>query len=309
MILGWLLIVAVAAGAASSSPQTHPRVVAAIDSSSVTVGDPILLTLTIESGHFEKFDIEKAFRSLDPFSPRPLIPNDDQDGSVSLNSPRFELRLFQVGEYQIPPLPVTFIAASGDTATFYSHPLEIEVVSVRADGEIAPSDIRPPREVAGGIPLWLAGALVAAVAIGTVGLVYWLSRRDRGTPEPEPEPPVDFAAEFVRIAGMGLLEKGETKHFYSLLSENLRRFLRNALEVETMERTTDEIVADLRAHPAVDQGALGNVEEFLRTADLVKFAKYAPALSGARRVPQAGVSIVSKVESAVSPPAEGAVTG
>ena len=309
MIVGWLLIAAVAAGEASSSPQARPHVSAAIDSTSVTVGDPILLTLAIESGRFEKFDLENAIQLLNPFSPRPYIPDDDQAGSVSLVSTRFELRLFQVGEYQIPALPVTFIAASGDTAISYSHPIDLEVVSVRADGEIAPSDIRPPREVAGGIPLWLAGVLVAAAIMGMVGLVYWLSNRARRTTESDPEPPVDFAAEFVRIAGMGLLEKGETKQFYSLLAENLRRFLHIALEVETRERTTDEILADLRAHPSVDPGAWGNVENFLRTADLVKFAKYAPALGSARRVPEAGVSIVSQVESAVSPPMDGVATG
>jgi hypothetical protein len=301
MIVGWLLIVAASIGEASSSPQTQTRVIAAIDSSSVTVGDPILLTLSFELGRFEKFDLENAVRLLEPFSPRPLPTPNDEDGRSWPISARFELRLFRVGEYQIPALPVTYIAASGDTATFSSQPIDLEVVSVREDGEIVPSDIRPPREISGGIPLWLAGALVAGTAIGIVGLVYWLSTRSRGTPEPDPEPPVDFAAEFVRIAGMGLLAKGETKQFYSLLADNLRRFLHITLEVETMERTTDEIVADLRAHPAVDQRALGNVEDFLRTADLVKFAKYAPATSSALRVPQAGVSIVSEMESALSP--------
>ena len=309
MIVGWLLIAAAAAGSASSSPRAQPRVAAAIDSSLVTVGDPIILTLAIESGRFKKFDIERAIRLLRPFSPRPLIPRDDQAASVSQGSPRFELRLFKVGEYQIPALPVTFIAASGDTATHYSLPIDLEVASVQARGEIVPSDIRPPREIAGGIPLWLAGALVAAIAIGIAGLVYWISNRRGETFESEFEPPVDFAAEFIRIAGMGLLEQGETKQFYSLLSENLRRFLHAALEVDTMERTTDEIVADLRDHPAMDQGSLGNVEDFLRTADLVKFAKYAPELSSGRRVPEAGVSIVSQVESAISPPAKGVATG
>ena len=108
---------------------------------------------------------------------------------------------------------------------------------------------------------------------------------------------------------MGLLEKGETKEFYSLLADNLRRFLHIALAVETMERTTDEIVSDLRTHPSVDPGALRNAEDFLRAADLVKFAKYAPALSNARRAPQAGVSIVSEMEAAVSPPGEAVATG
>ena len=116
------------------------------------------------------------------------------------------------------------------------------------------------------------------VAIGLLALVLcalggvWLWRRRTRTPEPMPPPePIDYAAEFARIAESGLLERGEFKTYYSLLSENLRRFLEESVEIEAMEQTTAEL-ADALQEAEVDTALRQQIIDYLGAADLVKFA-------------------------------------
>jgi len=175
-------------------------------------------------------------------------------------------------------------------------PVDIQVVGVRSQGDSLLRDIKPPVRVGGGIPLWA----VVAVVICVVGLIgagtyWWMMHRDRPVPVAAPPPPIDHAAEFVRIAGLGLLERGEYKQYYALLADNLRGYLELRLGVEAMELTTAEIVDQLRAK---DLGwtLIGGVESFLGTADLVKFAKMVPDMDHARRAPEAGVALVQRID-------------
>ena len=81
----------------------------------------------------------------------------------------------------------------------------------------------------------------------------------------------------MRIAESGLLEHGDFKTYYSLLSENLRRFLEESLAIEAMEQTTSEL-ADALQEGEVDTALREQVIDYLAAADLVKFARFHPAL-------------------------------
>ena len=144
------------------------------------------------------------------------------------------------------------------------------------------------------------------VAIGLLALVLcalggiWLWRRRTRIPEPLPPPePIDYAAEFARIAESGLLERGDFKTYYSLLSENLRRFLEESLAIEAMEQTTSEL-ADALQEGEVDTALREQVIDYLAAADLVKFARFHPALDEARRAPDGGLAILRAIEEAVA---------
>ena len=128
----------------------------------------------------------------------------------------------------------------------------------------------------------------------------WLWRRRTRTPEPPPPPePIDYAAEFARIAESGLLERGEFKTYYSLLSENLRRFLEESLAIEAMEQTTSEL-ADALQGAEVEGAIRQQIIDYLGVADLVKFARFHPALDAARRAPDDGLAILRAIEEAVA---------
>ena len=277
-----------------------PRAEAALDTATVRVGDPIRLTLTLHhdaTARPETPDLPQIFRD---FSPRCAGWNQREVATEFELAQECELRLYELGLHEVPAVAVPFVTAAGDTLLRATQPLAIEVISARSEGEDQLRDIKPPVLISGGVPLWVV------VAIGLLALVLcalggvWLWRRRTRTPEPPPPPePIDYAAEFARIAESGLLERGEFKTYYSLLSENLRRFLEESLAIEAMEQTTSEL-ADALQEGEVDTALRQQIIDYLGAADLVKFARFHPALDEARRAPDGGLAILRAIEEAVA---------
>lgn len=71
------------------------------------------------------------------------------------------------------------------------------------------------------------------------------------------------------------IDKGAYKKYYSELSEIIRRYLENRYNILALESTTDEIMDDLKSL-VYQSDSLKELEQFLRTSDLVKFAKAIP---------------------------------
>ena len=277
-----------------------PRAEAALDTATARVGDPIRLTLTLHhdaTARPEAPDLPQIFRD---FSPRCAGWNQREVATEFELAQECELRLYELGLHEVPAVAVPFVTAAGDTLLRATQPLAIEVISARSEGEDQLRDIKPPVLISGGVPLWVVVAIgLLALALCVLGGV-WLWRRRTRTPEPPPPPePIDYAAEFARIAESGLLERGEFKTYYSLLSENLRRFLEESLAIEAMEQTTSEL-ADALQEGEVDTALRQQIIDYLGAADLVKFARFHPALDEARRAPDGGLAILRAIEEAVA---------
>jgi hypothetical protein len=274
-----------------------PAVEVQVDTTMVRLGDPVQLTVQLRHRRETLPELPELEEWLEDFTLRPGGRSDlpEVDG-VQETVHRFELRRYELGTQRIPTLEVNFIQAAGDTLVRASQPLDIEVVSARTEDDQELRDIKPPVVVPGGIPLWLAVLLVGAVLILIGGGIFWaLRRRGKGEEEEPLSDPVDHAAEFIRIAGMGLLEEGNFKRFYSLLADNLRRFLEQSLEVEAMEQTTGEIATSLKRIELGDD-LIREAEEYLSFADLVKFARLVPELDRARRAPEGGLAILRAID-------------
>ncbi len=277
-----------------------PRVEAALDTAAARVGDPIRLTLTLHHDATARPEAPDLSQILGDFAPRCADWHQREVATEFELAQECELRLYELGRHDVPAVAVPFVTAAGDTLLRATQPLAIEVISARGEGEDQLRDIKPPVLISGGVPLWVVVAIgLLALALCALGGV-WLWRRRTRTPEPPPPPePIDYAAEFARIAESGLLERGEFKTYYSLLSENLRRFLEESLAVEAMEQTTSELADALRG-AEVDTALRQQIIDYLAAADLVKFARFHPALDEARRAPDGGLAILRAIEEAVA---------
>ena len=298
MYLGGLLaaLVVLAEGLHAQAP----RVEAALDTAAARVGDPIRLTLTLHHDATVRPEAPDLPQILRDFSPRCAGWHQREVATGVELAQECELRLYELGLHEVPAVAVPFVSAAGDTLLRATQPLAIEVISARGEGEDQLRDIKPPVLISGGVPLWVVVAIgLLALALCALGGIWFWRRRTR-SPEPPPPPePIDYAAEFARIAESGLLERGEFKTYYSLLSENLRRFLEESLAIEAMEQTTSELENALQG-AEVDDSLRQQIIDYLAAADLVKFARFHPALDAARRAPDAGIAILRAIEEAVA---------
>lgn len=199
------------------------------------------------------------------------------------------------GDHEIPAIPVGIRTGGGDLAQIETPPTSVRVVSsLPADDEEAAADLRdihdlrgpflhevPPRW--GVIGLWTLAAIVLALA------VWWLWRRRRGAAEepvvPLPPAAVEAEAALARLANSGLLAAGEVVRFYERLAGIMKRYAGRRFGAAWAERTTGEILHDLRARRLGGaEAALPLLAGVLLEADLAKFSDrpFRPAAAEAR---------------------------
>ena len=274
-----------------------PTVALEADSLVVRLGDPIGLRLRLQ--------YEEGTSPAPPASPvvaarsrlQPgRVEGPVAEGGVHTLTYHYELRLYEPGVHRVEAPAVAFATGAGDSLWRQASALETEVAGVREAGDEVLRDIKAPLPSTGGIPVWVLATVAAAVAVLGVWLVkWWLDRRAHEDGAPPPVP-VNYPAEFSRIAAMGLLERGAYKTYYSLLSEVLRRFLEDRLGMEAMERTTPEIAAGLACLEVVGPDLARRAVAFLEAADLVKFACASPTLVEARAAAEEGKATVQAVD-------------
>lgn len=173
----------------------------------------------------------------------------------------------------VPPVPFDFVSPEGDTLRAWSDGFDVAIKRIAA----ASKDVRPLKsqwEVPPDYAKWTAVALAALALVA--GLVWWIRRRRKRAvwEAPAVRLPPDYVAfaELERIAGLGLVERGEFKSYYTLVADAVRRYLGERFRVESMDRTTYELL-DVLVHRG---NRIDGLEAFLSEADLVKFAKFRP---------------------------------
>jgi hypothetical protein len=287
------------ATAAPSAPDPDaPTVTARVDKPEVHVGDPINLTITAIGRRGIAVNLPSTI-ALDPFSvlDRKETEQDLGDGKMRRD---FTLSVagYEPGEVEIPGVEVTYLGRAGEVRTAKTSPTPIKIASVIAnEPEPALKEIAPPVRVwqPDLLLVYIAGGLAAAI-VGAL-LTWLVVRRLRGRallrPGPPPRPAHEIALERLdRLGTYGFLENADNRPFYFAVSEVIREYLGARFGFDSLELTTDELMAELR-RSASRELVLGEIEGWLSGCDLVKFAKISPSASESRGTLETAILIVS----------------
>jgi hypothetical protein len=191
-----------------------------------------------------------------------------------------ELTSFDTGFWAVPPF--RFIV-NGDPLDTRALLLEVRTVEVdTAQGLRAIKDIHVlPFSLGYWLRehvLWIVGGVVVLVAL--VALVLFLRRKPRVTMPAAPA--VVLPLKDRTLAALRALEtervwqQGDHKGYHSRLTDVLRGYIEERYRVPALESTTDELLKELRVS-ALSTDHRGQLENMLRLADMVKFAKALPA--------------------------------
>jgi hypothetical protein len=107
--------------------------------------------------------------------------------------------------------------------------------------------------------------------------------------------------ELERLLASGLLREGKLKEFHVELAEIIKRYLAGRFQIETLERTSEEVLDEMKK-ARVGTAATGLVREFLSETDLVKFAKYLPREDEVRASVDKAYRLVDQTKLALSAP-------
>jgi hypothetical protein len=268
-----ILLVAVEAGA------QEPQLRASVDSSEYKIGEWVWVRVTAEVPSGISSLVPAVKDSLGSFE---LLSVDEVPDGKAERVWNFKLIAFDSGTVFVPPIPFSYTVA-GDTVQRQAVTnmvfLTIHGVSVDPQGEL--KDIKPPLDA----PWKFEDFLPYLIALVLLALAVWAYRyyqkkkRERELAYVPPKPVIPPAT--VALAALRALEdkklwqQGKVKEYYSEATEIIRRFLEDQYRILALESTSDEIMQQLKPVPEA-QSLLKQFRSFLTTADLVKFAKYAP---------------------------------
>ena len=304
----WAVALAVYAtvSALAAPLAAQSRVSTQVDSTRVTVGDRITMTVTVEHPASARVTWPDSL-DLTPFEVlEARAQPDEATGDVARSSAVMTLAAFELGELEIPSFDVVVTAADGTEEVLSTDRFGIEVASVGADESGDIRDIRGPMGIPLGalrLALWVLLPLLLAAALWVVARRLRTKPGDAAGPAlgVPPRPAHEVALEaLAALEASPLLERGLVKEYHIEASDILRTYVEAQFGVEALEMTTLEVLAGLEA-ARTDARFSDGLRAFLQQCDLVKFAKVRPGPDASRQVLELGRRIV--MDSAPPPPA------
>jgi len=251
-----------------------------IDTTKNKIGAQFTLTLKVKAKSATQVTFPKAtnFGALEVIESYP-IDTLKEDSKYELIK-KYGLTQFDSGKYVIPRIPVVI-----DKKQVFSDSIQVEVFNVKVDTlKQKMYDIKPIIGVKRPMGDWWKYLLVVLLLSGIGYLAYYLWKKNRKPKEKEItyNSPIEKATSLLQLLeNKQLLEKGEVKEYYSELTDIVRDYIEEAIEIPAKESTTSELIAALRVASnkkklKLSKDTLEGLEKVLKQADLVKFAKSKP---------------------------------
>ena len=256
------------------------QVQTSIDTTKNKIGAEFKLTLKTNVDTLSKvvFPNVKNFGALEVIQSYPIdtIKKNDRYELVK----KYGLTQFDSGKYTIPSVKILI-----NSKAFLSDSLNVEVANVQVDTlkqkmydikDIAPAD--------NSIGDWWKWLLVLLIIAGLGALAYWYLKKHKEKKEEGEiyKTPIEKATNLLNtLEKKELWQRGEIKEYYSELTDIVRIYIEEAIEVPAMESTTSELIqalkiASLKKKMELSKETIDNLFTVLKQADLVKFAKSKP---------------------------------
>jgi len=267
--------------ALSLQSQNHVAT-AKLDSNSILVGDQVNLQFSFSS--------KKAVPVLFPnycdtcIQGIEIVKRSGIDTVADANgyklTQQFTITAFDSGEYVIPPLP---FYSQDSVLMAETEALLLTVHTIAVDTTLAIKDIKEPLSAPitfmEMLPYIVIALLVFGVIIGSIFLIRYLNNRKKPKPlvRQKPKMPAHVLAlqALENLWQKKLYQAGYIKQYYSELTDIVRIYIEDRWDIAAMEMVSSEIIAALSSL-AIPAETTRKLEQVLRLADMVKFAKSNP---------------------------------
>jgi len=243
----------------------------------ITVNQPTDLTITLP------FFIDTICRNIEIITGPVIDTSSTKDGRYRIIQ-KYLITSFDSGFYQIPPVFAEIKNESG-LKRYYSDYSQLEVMRINtapADTSLKIYDIIKPYSA----PLTIGEILPWVLVVSLLGASIWAAikylpgfkkekRNIIPLINPDPAHVIAFR-ELEKLSEEKLWQKGETKNYYTRLTEILRQYLENRYRVYSLELTTSETLDALYRTGFKKDDSYKMLKQILTGADLVKFAKFHP---------------------------------
>ncbi len=275
----FFLLVGCTPEAAKVYPQERLTVEYTIDRDSILIGEPVELIVTAYYPTNGTVQLPEIGREKDVVLLSRVWTTVPREDGLAQSESRYSITSFRLGEHTISTGTISCVIGEQTFSTnFPAIVLKVQPsLEENAASEIA--DIKPVHKLPGRVPPWLwitAGTALVAFLVGLITTRLWKNREQLiPTAPPVPAHKIAFRALEV-LRNKGLLEKDECNPFYTELSMILRTYLDGRFNLNAPDETTEEIVEEMSRSDELDGAQRNILQEFMRQADMVKFAKGRP---------------------------------
>lgn len=256
------------------------KVTSSVDTTRNKIGAKFLLTLktTVGKNDKVKFPETKNFGALEIIESY-KIDTVKKNESLELIK-KYGLTQFDSGRYSIPKIRVII-----NGKPIFTDSIALEVTNVKVDTlKQKMYDIKTVQSIDTSSNWWVYLLLFVIFVWLAFGIFWFLKNRKK--PQKEEEivytSPIEKATSLLQsLEKKELWQKGEVKIYYSELTDIVRNYIEEEIQIPAMESTTSELVLSLKnvakqKKLKLSQETLSNLEKVLKQADLVKFAKVKP---------------------------------
>ena len=256
------------------------QVATSIDSLKKKIGAEFKLTLkaSVDTAAKVVFPNLKNIGALEVIQSYPIdtIKKNDRYELIK----KYGLTQFDSGKYTIPSIKILI-----NSKPVFSDSLLVEVANVQVDTlrqkMFDIKDIEPAENTFGN---WWKYLLILLLISGIGAFVYWYIKKNQKKKIEEEiyKTPIEKATSLLNtLEKKELWQHGEIKEYYSELTDIVRNYIEEAIEIPAMESTTSELIqglkiASLKKKMNLSKETIDNLFVVLKQADLVKFAKSKP---------------------------------
>mgnify|MGYP000411230922 CR=1 FL=1 len=261
------------------------QVSSSIDSTTIKVGEQITYNIQVEldSTNLVVFPEGQTFLPLEMIESYAVDTTKRNDKFQLIK--KYGLTQFDSGAYTIPRQKIII-----GSRTVFTDSIKVEVNTIEVDTTKQPLyNIKPIIGVDKSTSKWWIYVLIILLVLGLVGfLLYWFIWREKPLSEEEKVallPPYERAKLALQaLDNTDYLENEEIKEYYSELTGIIRIYLNEKVYDHALESTTEELINRLYLLKEGNQIDLSkediiNIDNILRRADLVKFAKSKPDIA------------------------------
>ena len=264
----------------------QPVIKTAVDKNEILIGDQFKLTI---QATFSADDYKIAWPAIpDSIQHFEVVSRSNIDSLYSNSmltglSQTLTLTSFDSGKWTLPPFLVSMVPLKADsTISFFTDSVPVTVSFSTSDTTNRLRDIKTIRDVPAFNPVWYwVGAAVLLIAL--IAFLIWFYRywkKNKGSiPRKAKTTAFDEAMEELNtLKTHNLTIPAEIKIVHTRLGEILKRYLTRTQKDNYRNKTTGDTLIMLR-DGYLDKDMLAKAAASLRNSDVVKFAKYLPAVS------------------------------
>ncbi|MDC7994876.1 LPXTG cell wall anchor domain-containing protein [Altibacter sp. HG106] len=156
---------------------------------------------------------------------------------------------------------------------------------------------------------WLLWIGLVALILGGIAYLFYRKKKKEAEKEVVLEPYEEAMVSLHSLDQSNWLKEGNSKTYYSQLTEIVKRYLDREVDDRAQESTTDELIFRLQMHKDageldLDTATLKKLDAVLKRADLVKFAKF-KQLEGQAKADRSTVEeVINETKAAIPEPTE-----